>query len=348
MVEIRKNSVEYRMWLERRNKKNLKRRVMKKIKKKRKRGYNLIHKHIETAPCNLSLIDNIDESLMFFNAIIAHMKSVTYSKSNIIMVNLSNVTNLTIDAIMYLLAIIYNMRCKRAKLYKVMGNFPENDDVNKKLSECGFFNYVVSKKKNIPKFNNEKFAIKSGSRAEPVVAKEICDYVIENTIYQRKDTRFLFEMLIELMTNTIQHAYNNNSSFLHRWYVFVENSNDILKFIFLDTGEGIPETIRKKTMERFKEEFYEYTNINLGLSDNKYILSSLLGQDRSETQLSYRGKGLPRIYKYFNDGTIQNLKIISNQGLCFFNDKFMSDTKNRLYGTLFYWEVNCLRKEIIS
>ena len=120
------------------------------------------------------------------------------------------------------------------------------------------------------------------------------------------------------------------------WYLYVENKDEHLAFVFLDTGSGIPNTVAKK----FTEHILDYVVRN---KDSDYIHSVLRGDFRSATKMSNRGNGLPDIYNHCKEGYIQNLKIISGKG--FFahygnNDIVRELNCDALEGTLFYWEVS--------
>ena len=119
-------------------------------------------------------------------------------------------------------------------------------------------------------------------------------------------------MVIELMTNTHNHAYNNKNGFIKAWYLFASVNNDkgCIEITFVDTGEGIPVTVAKKMIEKI------FTK-----KDNQYIISALNGDFRTQTHEKNRGKGLPDIYEHFNKNQIKNLKIISCKGKVELNDK---------------------------
>lgn len=104
---------------------------------------------------------------------------------------------------------------------------------------------------------------------------------------------------------------------------------------FLDTGVGIPTTMWYNHKEKL---------INLLPTSNRdasYIASALRGAVRSETQKSYRGKGLPGIYQDSVNGQISNMCIISGKGKCVIkNDGSIEEATlpMQFEGTLFCWE----------
>lgn len=291
--------------------------TFKKRKKKKKKNRNIRKialSYEAIAPAVLSLTKNTAETVNYFSEIINYTLNGNSSRKEkkIIHFDLSGITELTIDAIMYLIAIIHNIKRKMYWEYEFKGNFPKNLNVNKQLVDCGFLKFFSSDYRGIARTKSDNITIETGSKSEPLIAKQICDYVNNVLGTQRVYTRFLYNILIELMTNTKQHAYNNSDKyFSHKWYIFVENVNHSIKFIFLDIGDGIPKTIRKKFTEKFIENMDKIFNKPiLSLEDNEYILSALEGHKRSQTKLPYRGKGLPKIYQYYIDNNIHNLKIM--------------------------------------
>jgi hypothetical protein len=153
----------------------------------------------------------------------------------------------------------------------------------------------------------------------------------------------LYEIIIELMTNTVQHAYNDKEILtVNQWYIYVGVNEDILQFVFLDTGEGIPQTVNKKAIEKFGDLF------NVNRNDSYYIISALNGEWRSMTEEKYRGKGLPFVLGYSKRDEVCNYTIISGKAVVKIGkegDVTYTDLNNRIFGTLYYWEI---RKDLIK
>lgn len=336
---MRKLKNKRKFWLILRNKTK-----MKKLRRKNKRKHSnrntgsnhnpTITKktHLLTAPKNFSIINNQLETLLFFNNINNTIKSTRlYDK---IFFNLSLVENITIDSIMYLIAIIKNT--KRLTLLKVKcsGNTPLNNKAKEILENSGFYNYLTPNYK--VEFNqNEKITITSGKEAVPALAGDICTYVQKRHNLTYLHTKDLYPMILELMTNTKQHAYNNDDDEItNNWYVFAEDRNNYIQFVFLDTGEGIPNTIRTNFLEKIKDKLMN--------SDAYFIASAFKGELRSETNLPHRGKGLPEIYSRIKNGRISNFTVVSGKGMCNITEEnAIQEIKLdfELKGSLFYWKI---------
>lgn len=342
-------------WYTRRNKKNLKLRT----KKRRRRKAKLTRKHIHNrdlkqlskkqnentilhngerkvkfeVPTVFDIIKNPSGTIKFFNDVLSYIGN-KYNGGNRIFFDMSKVESVSNDALMYLTAIIKNTKVR----YNSGGNLPENQICKKLVMDSGFLNYMNTRKELELSTDTNKLQIRMGNEIDRNVTKTICNFLIEKCNISKAKCTFLYDILIELMTNTIQHAYTNNV-LLSYWYVFLERKEDIINIVFLDTGEGIPQTIKKKWFEKMKI---------LGVKDDyELIQSALLGEFRTRTEQKYRGKGLPKIYQYNNEGKIKNLNIISRNG-CFNSDNTNNIVlTDKLQGTLFLWEIDIknLREE---
>lgn len=307
--------------------------VLQSTKAKRKFVRNVTRgrKKVMVAPTNFSLYQNPDETLEY----IKEVKN-TVMASMPVRIEMKSIEVSSIDTIMYFLAILKRLRFSGVN-YRCEGDLPNNEKCKYLLRASGFLSYVNSRNPNADLTREDAFVrIISGKYSEPKTAKKICDFVISKLNFTRIGTMDLYIMIMELMSNTRDHAYINVNKYhmLTDWYVFVyclEDKNAI-RFIFLDTGDGIPSTIRKKLLEP--------TKTFLGLrSHTDYIKSALEGIDlRSRTGELYRGNGLPTINSSYQQDYIKDLTIISNRG--YFGKDRQDDLGLELEGTLFYWEIS--------
>ena len=336
-------------WYKKRNLKNLKQRTKNKKRKKsilkKQHDENFYQKQISLqqnkekiieknghikipfkVPKKFSLVDNADETINFFNTILDYIKN-KYNKGNQLFFNMSDVEEVSNDALMYLIAIIKNAKIK----FDSSGNLPQNKECKSLVLESGFLDYMNTLQNIELTTTTNKLKIRMGNTIDINVAKSICDFFIENCGISKNNCKFMYDIIIELMTNTIQHAYTN-SMLIGYWYVFLEIKDNIVRVVFLDTGSGIPETLRKKWFEKIKI-------LNLK-NDTELIQSALNGEFRSRTLQKYRGKGLPKIYQYYKSNKIDKLKLISRYGIVNENNKIL---QSKLQGTLFIWDVNISR-----
>lgn len=281
------------------------------------------------APENFSFFSNPNETLEYISSI---QKAVLDGYP--VKIVMEPIKKLSIDAIMYFLAILKRLKLSGVN-YSFVGSMPDEQDSNQLLRISGFLDYVHTRSRRAD-LNRESDVVKiiSGKTANPKTAKKMCDFVISKLGLKRPNTFRLYKILMELMANTKQHAYFlNRYETIHEWYIFVYYINDrnTVRFIFLDTGSGIPSTIRKKGWESAKAAF------GIG-SHTDYIKSALEGDYRSRTGELFRGNGLPTINSFCQEGYIKDLTIISNKGYC--ADHRQKDMSLDLNGTLFYWEMS--------
>lgn len=290
-------------------------------KKKRRKRYSKSNylKRITciNAPDRFSLVENTSDTQNFFYAIFDEI-----NKTNEFMINLKGVVYLTIEAVLYLVTIMAN-----SKGCLIHGNAPDNPEMKKIFLDSGFYKYVISMHRH-----NETGAfvsIKSGTFVQSETVGEIIEFARNKlNLNNRIMTRDIYTTIMELMINVKEHASRKNSRLQEWWLVAYYNSKKkCVSFAMLDRGRGIPTTIKRKFRDLFN------------LSDTELLISTLLGEQRSETALPYRGRGLPKIFEYVMDNKLKNLYIISNKG--FFssdNNRGKEELNTSFVGTLVYWD----------
>lgn len=347
---MKKYKEKYIEWLERKNNKNIKKTTSNKKKKSKKKFYDYIkdsHGKIHRvkinekelkAPENFSIINNTEETVLYFRKIIQYIKAHNGSRFNALFFNVAHIKNMSIDAIMYLLAIIYNFNNLKTSILRIKGNGPRDKDIKRKMVNSGFFNMIKDKDSNITSNNNMQ-EILYGELVDGTAASRVIR-LAENYFGLKKCFKFLYNIIIELMTNTKSHAYGNRHFTINSWYLYAECGDDKLYITFIDTGLGIPDTILKKVLENLKDKYMKRNR------DAQYILSALKGDFRTRTREKNRNKGMPEIFNYYKDNKIENLKIVSCYGKidtnrqCHDINEYAIGINNYLYGTVFYLEIH--------
>lgn len=292
------------------------------------------------APENFSIMNNPTETIGYFNEVISKINEKVHHKLTISFL-FNSVKDITIDAVMYMLAITKNTK----KNHNTRGSYPEDNNAKSLFMNSGFLKYVFSNKNIINPSSNEDIQIRmsNDSNKNAITCKEINSIIIEKYGIARKKLQFLYDILYEMMINTNEHAYSSETFLLNNWYVYVALEEKRVKFSFLDTGIGIPNTVNKNFLEK----------INLlGLkTDADLILSALNGKFKTSTMQEYRGKGLPKFTKYNKTKKIQNFKIVSGKGMVVFDSEKQNyityNLDKRLIGTVYYFEIelSSLREE---
>lgn len=268
--------------------------------------------HRLVAPAVLSIDRNPSETLEYFSAAL-HTASSCLPKQSIYF-DLKAIEYISADAIMYIIALVNNVKRVNRLRIRCEGNLPEASSARSVIEDVGFYEYVSGLKPTREEDSAKRFKITSEKDVDGAVIGKICDFVNECAKSQGKLlTKRLYPIIMELMTNTRQHAYRKESGQMNdNWYIYAENKSDSIEFVFLDTGLGIPSTIRKNFFEKIKV-------LSLA-NDASFIASALKGAFRTETEQSHRGKGLPEIYKDSKAGRISELTVVSGNGKCVVGD----------------------------
>lgn len=342
---LRKLTLDQKEWFLTKSKKEIRKRHKRKASKNnskksriKRTGTSISsyrHNHetkVVRAPKILSVFNNSTETLNFFDEVKAQISILNYKDE--LFFDLSKIEMVSVGAIMYLIAMIKNTRRLKVMEINCSGNVPQEPMARTIFETCGFYTYVSPQYTFRRATSNDHINITRGKEAAPEVAGSICEFVHAHSHCDRIATKALYKMILELMANTKQHAYTNRKDMDHNWYVYVEDCDKYLRFVFLDTGEGIPNTVRTKGI-------WEKVKNYLSLNDAYFIASALRGELRSETGLSYRGKGLPEIYQNVVSRYIGDFSIVSGYGKCTINengDISESNFENALKGTMLCWK----------
>lgn len=300
-------------------------------------------RHVEyysaLAPREFSVIHNPEGTYEYFLKIIEEIKQRKFKE--IFYFDLENVEEISVDAIMYILALMRNIKNKEALKYTFKGNQPVSDKANRLLMESGFFKYVSSNNPHI-QTQGDNLQIVTGRKVDNDVAGDVCDFINKQCKTPVSFTDTLYEVIIELMTNTVQHAYNEEKLLtVSQWYIYAGSVEDDIELVFLDTGKGIPQTVNKKAIEKFGEIFAT------GKSDADYVVSALKGEWRSQTGENYRGRGLPCVIEYAQNAEVHSMTVVSGKAMVFVNADSIEqrELEEKLFGTLYYWKIRKVKKE---
>ena len=270
------------------------------------------------APDILSIVYNPNQTIDFISEISSSIK-----KSKMIFIDLKYVTDLTPDAIIYLLVLL-----KEAKLKNILirGNAPENSKAFSIFVYSGFYDFVNSglKKLKTPETQNI-LKIRSGKNVDGTEVENIQNYLQEHVHnIKEEQLRALYSILIECMSNTNEYAGKEIGD--KYWWTMAlhDNKSDKVLFAFVDNGVGIPSTVKKNWMDSSTD-----AEILKKAASGKYQMSG--------SKKKTRNKGLPQIRAYHDNGLIQHLAIVSNHGY------YSADNDTKIIeipftGTLIAWE----------
>src|ERR1035437_2804738 len=277
------------------------------------------------APTNFSLVYNTEETLEYFERAHKELKN-----KNRILFDISEITRITTDAIAVQIAKIKDQRFHLNS--GIIGNAPRDEGLNKLFSQSGFYEYVKTKGPK-PK-NNNKLLIHeiTNNKVEPDKAKEAYLLGLRHTFQNEEIFEPLYNILIEIMQNTNNHAGSTRGKY--DWWLHVYNHPESFKtsYTFLDLGVGIFESLPVKS---FKRDFLEL----LGFKSNLDLIPKLFaGEIKSRTSRPERGKGIPQVYECSQHKYFEKFILISNDIYADLKTNENRLIKSQFKGTLFYWE----------
>lgn len=287
-------------------------------------------------PVNFSLRKNPDDVIYFLNQI------EYFGRGNNLELRFAEVQVITPEAIAALIATIR----KRALAKRtVRGDLPKCEPCRQILEESGFFDHV--------RLRGAHRAIDRGSiqrrqsnRIEPVVAKELIASGTQQTGKEHSEASY--RILIEGMGNTLDHASpppalprdrnsrrrNDIQYDREMWWAmaYADVARSRVCFVFLDTGVGIFNSVKIKTLRKIAKAFR--------LTPDSELLNDLLhGRLGSRTGLPYRGKGLPAIRDLSARGEVKELTLITNAVFADVSSGEYKSLSAGFRGTLLYWEI---------
>lgn len=309
---------------------------------------NRIYNHINDlkpkieAPTDFRLLENTEECLRFFRNIrsidfISRVKNIRFVE-----MSLENVKQIDYSTISILTAISDDLKFRNIFL---RGNFPEDEHCKEFLENSGFLNQMFDEKgRRFPKSEkSEMLFFEKGSQRFTrddnirisVVVKNIMKHLTgEDGYYQPLRT-----ILLEICGNSIEWSGTENK----QWLLGVKYEDHKAIITVTDVGKGILKTLYRKHGRRFSDFVTLQTSekILMGAFEKKY---------GSKSQKINRNKGLPSIRNKFKEGSIKELKVLTNNVILHFDKQELSSTINHgapwFKGTFYRWVVtkDCIKK----
>lgn len=338
-------------WLDRKSKKGQEKKKKIKVKNYHKRekskNKNKFNKNEKEHPLEqivltrdvpeiFSFMDNSEETILFFNELARELSMYMKRKFKI---NSKNVKKVTVDALIYLLALMKNFGISNKHYFE--GNLPLDESASKTYIESGFLDYMVITKLNDNiQYNLENIRIITGTKTDAEIITTITKFAEQKLNKTRKELISLSKIFIEMMSNVYYHAYSGKSKVKSKsWYIYAEHLEDYIRIIFVDTGTGIAKTVKtnffEKTVKFFKaEKFWGKTDVQL-------MKSAFDGEFRTQTNEKHRGNGLATIRELVKEPIYKNVKVISGKGQCdLLCDKIETkEYSNSILGTIYVFDL---------
>ena len=288
-------------------------------------------------PENFSFIYNRDESLSFFQDFQDYSKNVDK-----IFIDMTGTKDMTMEVLLYLIS-LQKINKNQGRFISIRIKPPRERHLIKLMSESGFSKYFKAQyevpvdEENILEIQDKESNKKSGIYDEDTCKRAIEFALKYHPSYKFSNPKFrhMFEALAEMMTNTDNHAYDNEGE-LRNWYLFAVKVEIGLAFYFFDNGKGILETAKKTIIES------TVGKLSFSLGHESLMKATLDGRYRSATGKKHRNKGLPQINNFLTSDSVSSPIIITNKIYCILEKGIYKKNKHNFSGTLYVW---LLKKE---
>ncbi len=281
------------------------------------------------APKELSLTKKPSETLEYCEVLRKNLNG----RGNRIFLDLGNVEYFTSDALLLIRAILLS---PRAQNRYVGGNLPGDPIVASEFKASGFFHGFEQPPSGLPPARGLMLN-KSEDTVIARMAGELVDFAKEHVVMTRECKNACFQTLVEVMTNTHDHA--GNRTFIKKmqlgkrlkWFVCVYCLEGTAYFTFADLGIGILNSAPARTfLQRSGASISSYGRIRL-------LKEAFEGRIGSVTGNPGRGLGLPRMKQDAEKGRLSDLIVLTSDVVGSVSDLNFRAISQPLRGTLFHW-----------
>lgn len=274
------------------------------------------------APETLSLFDAPNETLKYCNTLRDHLTQPGME----IFLDLGDVQNFTSDALLLIRAIMDS----RAYHTQIGGNLPRDPTVASEFKESGFFDGFANPPEDLPPPKG-LILKKSNNKVSTKIAAELVDFAKKHMPITRECTNACFQTLVEVMTNTHNHAGNRKQRFPQKWFVSVYCRDQAADFSFIDLGIGILKSVPARHM-------LQKTGASIFSRGRTSLLKDAFeGKIGSATRKPGRGLGLPQMKRDAENGTLSDLQVLTSDVVGSVADLDFREVSHSLRGTAFRW-----------
>ena len=281
------------------------------------------------APTNLSLIKNPNETIEYCNILRTSLRG----RGPRIFLNLNKIAYFTSDALLLIRAMLLSARGQNRD---VGGNLPVNPTVASEFKASGFFNGFEQPPSDLPRARGLMLN-KSENTVVARMAGDLVGFAKKHVIMTKECQNACFQTLVEVMTNTHDHAGTRVSTGVRqlskrlKWFVCVYCIEGIAYFTFVDLGIGILNSAPARTfLQKSGASISSYGRIRL-------LKEAFEGKIGSVTGNPGRGLGLPRMKQDAEKGTLTDLVVLTSDVIGSVADLNFRAISTPLKGTLFHW-----------
>lgn len=275
------------------------------------------------APEIFSFLDNHDQIISYLNKLseMARRNIATF-------IRLDNIEKISSGSIALMLSILDEFEMHDTE---VAGSYPRDESIRELLEKSGFFKFVRGHVKNPDNlYSSDEIERKKDYTVDSELTAKLIHKAMETITGQSEKNKNIQSILIEMMANTVNHAYPEEEK--SPWWISTnhDKKNGKVSFSFIDKGFGIKNTLELRLADKVT---------NIFNSDLDMITSAFEGTFGSRTGLKHRGKGLPKIKSVATNGEIGKFLVISNKVIYDFSGKNSKIMKESLSGTFYYFEI---------
>lgn len=283
---------------------------------------------------NFSFIENVEEFVKTINI----LQNCLQNKQKV-NIRLSKIDTMTPDAIVVLLSIL-DLFNKQSVYFT--SDTPSNSPVRNMFESSGLAEHLYGQIRKFAKKGRNSIMNLTNNNVDSAKVRELIGEASETIWGEKKECVGAYRVLIECMTNTIEHADIERKG-KHNWWisVFHKEEDKTVSFSILDYGMGIFKNMKTRKGEveynSFFKRFKSVINTNadtLELILNGELKNSSMGQRKN------RGNGLPSIKKALDLNQISEAIIISNDAFADLKQGNYKKLKNYFKGTFVYFELN--------
>lgn len=232
-----------------------------------------------------------------------------------IILDQDNVTTLTPEAAILLLAELQRCVTYCAGRTRLSGTYPRDHAVSELLIRLGFFEALKVPPPQLPAAYDQRTYVEvvSGHQSDAKAIDRLLSCFDEALPLSTNDRRNLHIAILECMDNVYEHAYQKSDTTAHlfrEWWLvgFADREEGKASFIFYDQGYGIVKTIRTfKTKQLGRQRIPSW-------SDSSWIKRAC-NKQISRHDSKRRGHGLQKLKKFIDKAQVDGtMRVIANRG----------------------------------
>lgn len=273
-----------------------------------------------TAPPALDVFDHGEDTIGFVTSV---HQALGRSGAKV-RLDLSNVTSVTSDALVFLKAAIQDRPHST-----VGGNLPKDPVIAEKFIASGFFKGF----ERAPGARAKAMGLmvrKSDRQVLSELAADLAQFALDNSSITAASAAAASKALIELMKNTFRHASASTPG-EERWMAGVYCEDGRATFTFVDLGIGILKSLGPRR-------HLKLLGLTLsGFGPGRLLADVFLGKVAASQKLAGHGFGLTWVRAMAETGLLADLRVATHFVAGRVSDVAFRDVSARFPGTIYRW-----------